>query len=515
MNSVHVAASPARMRFAHLVHAQRAWWVAGAAVVILAITVQPLRDSDVWWHLALGRFTAAHGLPSHEPFSFLSATHPWVDQQWLYELLLYRMVSIGGAGFASLAMGAVAALAVVIAALALPRSQRIMGAWLAAGIVLSGLVMAQVAGVRGQVFSVLGTAIVLLIVTRWREGSTRAVWALPPLFLLWANIHAGFISGFAVLIVALLAASPLAPARTVDRQRLLAATLISALATVVNPAGPALIGYVGETFFNPTLTSAITEWASPDFHNVWLRIFEAEVVLLVVLWVLSRGPDVLDVALAGAAVVATLQAQRNVSLFAILAVPQVARYGTVAWSLHVAPRVRARRDPHSAGAPLMGALVTAAIVVCVAVTLAPQLSQATTASFEASRYPEAASNYVASHLAGQRLYSTDTWGGYLAYRFPGSRMVFLYGETAVFGDADLQVYEDVHLLRPNWSRVLATESITHAVVPLRSQEASGFHALDWTVDCYDSASGAVVMSALTDAAPQPDLLSAPSAARRC
>ena len=133
------------------------------------------------------------------------------------------------------------------------------------------------------------------------------------------------------------------------------------------------------------------------------------------------------------------------------------------------------------------------------------------------RYPQAAADYVATHLNGHRLYSVDVWGGYLAYRFPEGRMVFLYGETAVFGDADLQLYEDIHLVRPNWSDVLHRYSLNDAVVPLHSQEASGFHALRWDVDCYDAASDSVVMSAQPESQQHavPDVLSAATRARRC
>src|SRR5438874_8967695 len=205
MSSPALTVAQARSRIHESAALTRACWVSGAALLLLAITVQPFRDPDVWWHLALGRYILDHGIPVREPFSFLAAAHPWVDQQWLYEVGLYRVVSAGGAGLASLLMGCIAVLALAIAALSVPRGARLGGAWLAAATVLSGLVMSEVLGVRGQVLTLLGTSIVLLVVTRWREGSKRALWALPPVFLLWANLHAGFVVGFAVLGIAALA----------------------------------------------------------------------------------------------------------------------------------------------------------------------------------------------------------------------------------------------------------------------------------------------------------------------
>src|SRR5205807_72032 len=96
-----------------------------------------------------------------------------------------------------------------IAGAAVVRDTRVPGMWLAACMLLSALVMAAALGVRSQVFSLVGVAVVLLVVRQWREGRRGVVWLLPPLFLLWANLDGGFIAGLAVLGVAALVAGPL------------------------------------------------------------------------------------------------------------------------------------------------------------------------------------------------------------------------------------------------------------------------------------------------------------------
>jgi hypothetical protein len=473
-------------------------WVIGAAIASLVLTVQPFRDSDVWWHLAMGHYILAHGIPAVEPFSFLHAANPWVGQQWLYEVGLARVVDLGGPGLASLSMGIVASSALLIAMLSIPVDRRPAGPWMAAALLLSALVAAQLLGVRGQVFSLFGVAVVLNVVMRWRAGSSRALLLLPPLFLLWANLHAGFIVGFAVAVLALVAA------RAVPRRSrlLLAGALLGAgLLTMVNPAGPGLWSYVAATFSNPTLTSVVTEWQSPDFHDNWLRLFEVEAILLVVAWFLSARRDLFGVLLASVAFAAALQAQRNVSLFALVAAPQLAMCGAAAWAghrgaltrVHVGrlSRMRLRTRPP---AWFAGAII-AVVVGGTAAAVAPQLTAAASARYEATHEPAAAAGFAALHLAGHRLYSVDTWGGYLATRFPTGRVVYLYDETAVFGDAALQQYLDVHDLRPNWSQVIVAEDIDGAILPASAQEVSALLTLGWSVDCRDRLSDSVVMSA--------------------
>jgi hypothetical protein len=478
---------------------RRAAWLLGAAVLSLAFTVQPFRDPDVWWHLAAGRLITDHGIPSSEPFTFLGAPHQWIGQQWGYEVLLARLVDAGGAGLAMLVMGAVAAGALLVAALALPRHAAVPSWARAAAMVVSGLVFAQLVGVRGQVISLLGSALVLLIVARWRDGSTRASWLLVPLIAIWANLHAGFVVGLGIPVIV---ATSVVVWRRVDRgsapsasvRALLLATGVAVAAVMLNPAGPHLYSYVADTFANPTLTQGIVEWQSPSFHNTFLRLFEVEVVALLALWALSRRPDPVDVVLGVGAVLISLQAQRNVAVFAVVAVPQLARYGAMCWDRLGGGRGFARpRRPAPTGFLVMLAAMVGALTVIVDVVPATRASA--TADYEAEHYPRAAADYVASHLQGQRLYSTYEWGGYLAYRFPNSRVVYIYGESAIFGSDRLNEYLQVHTLQPGWPDVLFRDGMNHAVVPASSQETTALLELGWQALCYDNRGGAVVLGA--------------------
>jgi hypothetical protein len=478
-------------------------WLLGAVGVSLVVTVQSLRDPDVWWHLAAGNLIRAHGIPAQEPFTFLGAPNPWVGQQWGYEVALSWMHGIG-AWLPMLAMGLVASAAFLVAVRSVPRALRVPGPFLAAALLISTIVAGTLLGVRGQVITLLGTAIVLWVVARWREGRTRAVWLLPPLFLVWANLHAGFVTGFAVLLLVLAtvavwrraapATAPAAPLRP-----LLLALLAGAIATLVNPAGVHLYPYIYQTFANPSLTNGITEWMSPDFHLTALRLFELGAVLLVVLWVVSRRPDPLDVVLGVAMLAASLQAQRNLALFAVVAAPQLAGYGWLAWNgWQSRPRLAAFSRPR----PVLPAMVMAAAVCALAVAAyVVPLSRATrVASDTAHDFPVAAATYVAAHDAGQRMYSLYEWGGYLAYRFPTQRTVYIYGESAVFGSERMERYLDIHLVRPGWRSEL--DGMTVAIVPASSQETTAFTEIGWTVQCHDAASDSVVMH-VTDLAVGP------------
>lgn len=114
--------------------------------------------------------------------------------------------------------------------------------------------------------------------------------------------------------------------------------------------------------------------------------------------------------------------------------------------------------------------------------------------YQATAYPEAAASYAGATFPGQRIYTVNSWGGYLAYRFPAGRIVFLYDEPAVFGSDALQLYDDIDELDPSWVHVLSVENLHHAILPADAREAAALHALGWSVNCYDPASSSLVMS---------------------
>jgi hypothetical protein len=480
--------------------ARRIAWIAGAAIVVLVLTVQPFGDTDVWWHLALGRLITTSGIPAHEPFSFLPAVHAWVGQQWLYEVTLAGLVGTGGAGLASLVMGLAAVAAVVLAALSIPRSARVPGAWLALSMVITGLVLDTVAGVTSAVISMLGVAIVLFVIGRWREGKTSALWGLPVVFLLWANMDAGFAAGLLILLAALL----LIP-HAGSRRQLATVLGISAIAALANPVGGGIYASVLSGVFNPGVAQGLAGFGSPNFHEWWARLFEGEVVLVIVLWTVSGGPDRFSAITGFGLLIATLFAQENLGLFAIFMAPQLAIHGSRAWNHHVAPRIT--RRPETATGHLHPAATGAVLLVmtgAMAVALVPRLSASAAASYQATTYPDAAATYAGVNFPGQRLYTIDSWGGYLAYRFPSGRVVFLYDEPAVFGTSALQLYDAIDQLVPDWVHVLTSEKIHHAILPSEAREAAALHVLGWTVNCYDPTSRSMVMSSPPSGTTPPD-----------
>src|SRR4029077_18881739 len=120
-------------------------------------------------------------------YSFTRSGLPWVDHEWLSEIIMFVVYRVAGEG------GLIVTFAAIIAATLLLVFVRCPGRpYLAALMTLWGAVASAPAwGVRPQMFSLLLASTFLLLL----EASAKRpmlVWWTPPLMLLWVNLHAGY-----------------------------------------------------------------------------------------------------------------------------------------------------------------------------------------------------------------------------------------------------------------------------------------------------------------------------------
>jgi hypothetical protein len=64
----------------------------GSLLLVLALvtTLSPIRNYDYWWHLKTGALVVERGeVPRSDPYSFTAAGTPWVDHEWLAQVVMF------------------------------------------------------------------------------------------------------------------------------------------------------------------------------------------------------------------------------------------------------------------------------------------------------------------------------------------------------------------------------------------------------------------------------------------
>src|SRR5258705_4868922 len=70
----------------------------GLVIALTAVlSLRRFDNTDTWWHLAAGRWIVQHRrIPSLDPLSFTAGDHPWVNVQWLFDVIIYGLHQLGG-----------------------------------------------------------------------------------------------------------------------------------------------------------------------------------------------------------------------------------------------------------------------------------------------------------------------------------------------------------------------------------------------------------------------------------
>ncbi|MGC2296680.1 MAG: hypothetical protein WA695_08330 [Candidatus Dormiibacterota bacterium] len=422
-------------------------------------------DPDFWWHLRNGlTLLATNALIHVNPYAFMAVGHHWIMQEWVSELWMGAASKLGGR------MGIVIVYEFITLALLLLiwlRARELgpaHGLTLGIGVVVAAVVAYPILGPRSQMDSYMLTALVLLVAERQLRRGGHIAWILPPVFLVWSNLHAGFILGL-ILLLAILAAEAvciLGGRRSQSDQRqigqLALATGCSLAACLINPNGVAIVAYPFETQFNTAQQSLIEEWQSPNFHIGVLVPLLVFILTLAVLLVRYHKVSLRDGVVLTLCLFLTLQSVRN-SVFLVAAGAPVWINLAERLRQDVAMRWRLRlrsRQPFLAVFLELGmlAFLVAVLTVQVGAGGSPSLTSPT----YVDAFPVCASRWLQSGPGHLRIFNQYGDGGFLAYTVPKDK-VFIFGDAALMGAPLLERYASIIDLSPDWlSRLNASPS---------------------------------------------------------
>lgn len=167
------------------------------SVAIFALNQRFLTDPDTYWHIATGKWMLAEGaFPRHDVFSHTAAGQPWVNMEWLAQIILFQVYDWSGWRGLVLLSGLVTALTFVLLYTLLARELRptvALGATAISLLFASFHLLARPHLLASPII-VVWTA---LLARASDENRRPSLWLLP-LMVVWANLHGGFTLGLAL-----------------------------------------------------------------------------------------------------------------------------------------------------------------------------------------------------------------------------------------------------------------------------------------------------------------------------
>ncbi|HEX8276623.1 MAG TPA: hypothetical protein VF615_28545 [Longimicrobiaceae bacterium] len=381
-------------------------------------------NGDTAAHLRMGELILDSGsIPRTETLSFTMLGRHLALPGWLGEVAFAAAERLGGLGMVAALAAGLAVLAAVLPALLLRRrgaDPRITLLAVALGASLS----ASGWTARPHLWSYVGVGLVLGMLERRRPVPLAGV-AL--LFAAWANLHAGFVYGLALL--GLYALGTWVEERGAEyprggagggARRLLAATAVACAASLLNPAGPGIVRQIAGALGSDAVAAQTTEWAPPSFGEPRGVFLAAVVLAAAAVVLLSRRRPAWSRALAVAAfLLAALQSSRHVPLFGLVAVPLVALHASESFR-----RTSTRYWFGDAFAEIERRTVPGAWILPLFLGFAWLSARPGAWGFDPSQYPVAAVQAARSAGLQGRIFHSLQWGGFIAYAWPERKVFF-------------------------------------------------------------------------------------------
>jgi hypothetical protein len=404
------------------------------AAAFIGPASNPIGLADIWWTLQSGAWMVEHGtLLVADPFTSAPPTSgPVYNMQWLAQLIYFGFFHLGGLELVITATAAAIALTYgLVLAASVVASGRLRLACLS--VALAYLLAFSNLSPRPQTLAYPIFGFVLLAVMRaeWRHD-TRALWCLPALTVVWANVHGSFFAGWLLLGCA-------ATGRALTDRSLraagpyLLALLGCCLASLVTPFGPGSIAYLAGMGSNPIVRDLVTEWAPTSVGFREGVFFFLSLAGMLVLALRAR-------------VRLTLTELLLLAVFGWLAISSVR--AIVWWGLVLAPiatrllgSLAARQTPRPAAAaekPLLNLVILCSILGMVVASLPwlkaemPVLPEDKRSLVSAADTPVRVSEYLrTSPLPPGRVFTHLAWGGYLDWAVWPAARPFLDGRIEI------------------------------------------------------------------------------------
>lgn len=481
-------------------------------------------DASIGWHIAAGNYIIEHhAVPHVDLFSYTFANKPWTDYEWLFHLIMALLVRLGGLNLLAVVSGCVLALVFLFL---YERCRKESAHFLfAVAIVLVGEIVSSVHWLaRPHLVTLVGVYLFYVTLEDFYRGSLSGrclALTIIPFMIFWTNCHPGFLFGLVILGIYLTAAlvhfvllDKSGEKRKSSLDRLKAVFfcfLASILATLVNPYGPKLYAYIVQYLLQGMVLAVTNEFQSPVFHGALQpACLELLFALLIIGLAFSKRPITfpsLLMALAFAHL--SLASVRNMPLFAVVAVPLIARaFSKSIWSPSQAPESRFSSLSNSAQLILhkladldaqfskTEALckahfwpIAAFVILSIAAVNGGQLFGAivVNSGFDTGEVPTSTLNTIKTfNLDPRQGFNYDNWGGYMHYKL--DIPVFIDDRADFYGGNFYAEYGAVSETAPNWAKILDKYQVNWVLFPKNSNLVYALKGSpDWKLAADDEA----------------------------
>ncbi len=423
-------------------------------LTVFVVSFFKIADLDFWWHLRTGQIIwDQKEFQYTEIYSFTAPGRPYIDHEWLFQVIQYLVYSVGGAtGIILFKCSVLATIYLLIARFLLKKG---LSPW-----IVVTLLLVSIAGghsrflERPEIFTELLLVCCYLLLHKYVETKNwKYLPGVIPVILVWSNIHAAVILGIilqgtfiAGLILERIVKRFGYPVFYDTGKRELVALFLLLLTSVIvtgfNPNGFAILkvpfeltGIIDSGLLNNQEWQQPSPWRFPFFYLGLLFVFS--------LFIMNAGKIHFVHLLFGAFLgYISLKYVRNVALFSMF-------MPILIWPYLSGILVRWK--------PAMAALSVAALYWLIG------LSPFEFGTGEASYLPDQIVKFTKEKNLKGSMLNSYAFGGYLIWHVFPERKIFIDGRNEVF----LPLLHEIVKVRADsrlWKKFLDKYEIEYALL---------------------------------------------------
>jgi len=365
-------------------------------------------DPDLGWHLRLGEHILRFGIPKNDPLSYTMPTYRFIDHEWLTNILLFLIHK--HVGFIGLALffSIITTTALFFLFKNKTKNKEVIYGWF---LFLIGSIFLSYVGIRPQVISWFFTAIFISILRK--KG--KILLLLPPLMILWANLHGGFFIG--LVLIAIFITGDIVCCKTY--KKLLLIFFITFLASFINPYGHLLWGEVWIQLSDTSLRWKIGEWM-PAFLYFDIAYWGYITLSLALILKNKKKIYFTDILLYFIFGLAGIMSIRNIPLWIIVSVYPIKKAINLLFD-------EIKQFNNEGKRRLKIVLIWLRVILFILIIFQLTILFLSIDGFsEKIFYPQKALEYLKKVSPAGRVFTLYGWGGYYAWRNPDKK-VFIDG----------------------------------------------------------------------------------------
>jgi len=421
-----------------------------------------LNDGDTGYHIRAGEYIIdTLSIPKHDIFSFLSPPLPWTAHEWLSEVIMALIHRVSGlSGIVIFFSFIISLVYYLLFKIIRTKKDDII---LTVFIVLLVLAASQVHWLaRPHIFSLVLMVLWYFLLDKYQYEQKNYLYLLPPMMLLWVNLHGGFLAGFILIGIYLFSnvvnfITSKGASRDIYKKRARYfgfITVVCLFVSLINPFGYRILLFPFNLVSNTFIMDHVGEFMSPNFHEP--TPFKYLLLLMIATFAVSRiKTNWIELLLILMFTNMSLYSVRYIPLFSIIVAPILLKQigpllEKTNGRLFKFFKKRAENISEIDASARAYLWPVAAVVLIVILAMAGKIDF----KFNEKTKPVAAVEFLKNEYIKGNMFDNDEFGDYIIYAAWPKYKVFVDGRSDMYGVDILKEYLKLVRVKPGWEEVL-------------------------------------------------------------